>query len=292
MKIIDRLLSRNYQLMQERLDGPYFVEYKVKAEEIVKIIMWLVLASLIVLVIRGLEYESARVFGKTVGLAALIAIELISLLLAYRKLLPFIREMNDIKSNWNTAIYTISMVGLLAVGLSAYDLINLFRSGSVLNESCQVYTCPALNMTVTVPPGYTEISHDTDSQDDICWYVWNNDNTIWVVIYPGWTSTDSYVDDNGNKRNIIDAHYDKFVRDDKVFYQGGMYSEPRMMEIDDNSIYFSTGKHIKDSDKSHITYRLMRRKALIVVTYVYDDKLDRSDQERKAYEFVSDIKFY
>ena len=43
MKIIDRLLSRNYQLMQERLDGPYFVEYKVKAEEIVKIIMWLVL---------------------------------------------------------------------------------------------------------------------------------------------------------------------------------------------------------------------------------------------------------
>ena len=53
-------------------------------------------------------------------------------------------------------------------------------------------------MTVTVPPGYTEISHDTDSQDDICWYVWNNDNTIWVVIYPGWTSTDSYVDDNGN----------------------------------------------------------------------------------------------
>ena len=291
MKIIDRLLSKNYQLMQERLDGAYFVEYKVKAEEVLKIILWLVLASLAVLVIRGLEYGSARVFGKTIGLAALIAIELISLLLSYRKLLPFIREMDDIKSNWNIAVYTVSMVGLLGVGLSAYDLINLFRSGS-LNESCQVYECPDLNMTITVPPGYTDISHDTGSQDDICWYVWNDDNTIWVEICLGWSSTDSYVDVNGNKCNIIDAHYDGFVRDDKVFYRGGMYGEPRMMEIDDNPVYFSTGKHIKDGDDNHITYRLIRGNALIIVTYVYNDKLDRSDQERKAYEFVSDIKFY
>ena len=64
-----------------------------------------------------------------------------------------------------------------------------------------------------------------------------------------------------------------------------------MMVIDDNPVYFSSGRYAKDDDKHHITYRLMRRKALIIVTYVYDDSHDRLEQERKAHEFVSNIKF-
>ena len=58
MKIIERLLSKNCQLMQDRLDGAHFVEYKVKAEEVVKIIMWLALASLAVLAIRCVDFSS------------------------------------------------------------------------------------------------------------------------------------------------------------------------------------------------------------------------------------------
>lgn len=293
MKIIERLLSKNCQLMQDRLDGAHFVEYKVKAEEVVKIIMWLALASLAVLAIRCVDFSSSssRTIGKFYSLVLLIVIEIFVLLLSYRKLWPFIREMDDIKSNWNIAIYMASMVGLLAAGLSAYDFIKMFRSGSV-NESCQVYECPDINMTVTVPPGYTDISYrDTGSQNDILWCVWNRDNTIWVEICVGWTSIDSYVDADGNICNIIDTHFEEFVRDDKAFYRGGMESEPRMMVIDDNPVYFSSGRYAKDDDKHHITYRLMRRKALIIVTYVYDDSHDRLEQERKAHEFVSNIKF-
>jgi hypothetical protein len=290
MNVIQRYFPKHLEKMSETLDEPLLIEYEQKADETVKLITWISLASLLILIIGEVGFSSSRLFSKWCSLGVLIFIQIISLLLSYRKFYPMLRPVLDIRTNWNMAVFVASALGTWATCICVFEFMTLINCG--VNEEENIFTCPQAKMTVHIPPGFTDVTYEKGSNSgSICWYVENNETVIWVYTYIGWSYTETYEDPDGNEHSILESHYDSFVRSDKMYYKGGMKFPPEMVEINSLPAYVSYGRRDRDVDYEYIVYRLHRNDALICVTYAYSGKLDDNEQRTKAYEFVSDMEF-
>lgn len=276
--------------MRETLSESQIIEYEQKADEMIKLIAWISIASLIILIIGEVGFSDSRTLSKWYALAVLIFFQLISLLWSYRKFYQMIRQVQGIKDNWNMAVYVASSLGVLATCFAVFDFINLMNGG--INGHENVFECPQAKMTVHIPPGFTDVTYEEGSNSGcIRWYVENNQTVIWVYTYIGWSYTDTYEDQYGDAHSVLEAHYDSFVINDRIYYKGGMKSDPEMIEINSLPAYVSYGRRDKDVDYEYVIYRMHRNDALICVTYAYSAGLDDEEQLAKAYEFVSDMEF-
>lgn len=276
--------------MRETLSESQIIEYEQKADEMIKLIAWISIASLIILIIGEVGFSDSRTLSKWYVLAVLIFFQVISLLWSYRKFYQMIRQVQGIKDNWNMAVYVASALGVLATCFAVFDFINLMNGG--INEHENVFECPQAQMTVHIPPGFTDVTYEEGSNSSsIRWYVENNETVIWVYTYIGWSYTETYEDQDGNVHYVLESHYDSFVRNDRIYYKGGMKSDPEMIEINSLPAYVSYGRRDKDVDYEYVIYRIHRNDALICVTYAYSAGLDDKEQLAKAYEFVSDMEF-
>ena len=290
MNIFQRYFSKHLEKMRETLSESQIIEYEQKADEMIKLIAWISIASLIILIIGEVGFSDSRTLSKWYVLAVLIFFQVISLLWSYRKFYQMIRQVQGIKDNWNMAVYVASALGVLATCFAVFDFINLMNGG--INEHENVFECPQAKMTVHIPPGFTDVTYEEGSNSSsIRWYVENNETVIWVYTYIGWSYTETYEDQDGNVHYILESHYDSFVRNDRIYYKGGMKSEPEMIEINSLPAYVSYGRRDKDVDYEYVIYRIHRNDALICVTYAYSAGLDDEEQLAKAYEFVSDMEF-
>lgn len=290
MNIFQRYFSKHLEKMRETLSESQIIEYEQKADEMIKLIAWISIASLIILIIGEVGFSDSRTLSKWYVLAVLIFFQVISLLWSYRKFYQMIRQVQGIKDNWNMAVYVASALGVLATCFAVFDFINLMNGG--INEPENVFECPQAKMTVHIPPGFTDVTYEEGSNSGcIRWYVENNQTVIWVYTYIGWSYTDTYEDQYGDAHSVLEAHYDSFVRNDRIYYKGGMKSDPEMIEINSLPAYVSYGRRDKDVDYEYVIYRIHRNDALICVTYAYSAGLDDEEQLAKAYEFVSDMEF-
>ena len=290
MNIFQRYFSKHLEKMRETLSESQIIEYEQKADEMIKLIAWISIASLIILIIGEVGFSDSRTLSKWYVLAVLIFFQVISLLWSYRKFYQMIRQVQGIKDNWNMAVYVASALGVLATCFAVFDFINLMNGG--INEHENVFECPQAKMTVHIPPGFTDVTYEEGSNSSsIRWYVENNETVIWVYTYIGWSYTETYEDQYGNVHYVLESHYDSFVRNDRIYYKGGMKSEPEMIEINSLPAYVSYGRRDKDVDYEYVIYRIHRNDALICVTYAYSAGLDDKEQLAKAYEFVSDMEF-
>lgn len=290
MNIFQRYFSKHLEKMRETLSESQIIEYEQKADEMIKLIAWISIASLIILIIGEVGFSDSRTLSKWYVLALLIFFQVISLLWSYRKFYPMIRQVQGIKDNWNMAVYVASALGVLATCFAVFDFINLMNGG--INDHENVFECPQAKMTVHIPPGFTDVTYeDGSTPSSIRWYVENNETVIWVYTYIGWSYTETYEDQDGNVHYVLESHYDSFVRNDRIYYKGGMKSEPEMIEINSLPAYVSYGRRDKDVDYEYVIYRIHRNDALICVTYAYSAGLDDAEQLAKAYEFVSDMEF-
>ena len=290
MNIFQRYFSKHLEKMRETLSESQIIEYEQKADEMIKLIAWISIASLIILIIGEVGFSDSRTLSKWYALAVLIFFQLISLLWSYRKFYQMIRQVQGIKDNWNMAVYVASSLGVLATCFAVFDFINLMNGG--INGHENVFECPQAKMTVHIPPGFTDVTYEEGSNSGcIRWYVENNQTVIWVYTYIGWSYTDTYEDQYGDAHSVLEAHYDSFVINDRIYYKGGMKSDPEMIEINSLPAYVSYGRRDKDVDYEYVIYRMHRNDALICVTYAYSAGLDDEEQLAKAYEFVSDMEF-
>lgn len=290
MNIFQRYFSKHLEKMRETLSESQIIEYEQKADEMIKLIAWISIASLIILIIGEVGFSDSRTLSKWYVLAVLIFFQVISLLWSYRKFYQMIRQVQGIKDNWNMAVYVASALGVLATCFAVFDFINLMNGGRNGHEN--VFECPQAKMTVHIPPGFTDVTYEEGSNSGcIRWYVENNQTVIWVYTYIGWSYTDTYEDQYGDAHSVLEAHYDSFVRNDRIYYKGGMKSDPEMIEINSLPAYVSYGRRDKDVDYEYVIYRIHRNDALICVTYAYSAGLDDEEQLAKAYEFVSDMEF-
>ena len=290
MNIFQRYFSKHLEKMRETFSESQIIEYEQKAVEMIKLIAWISIASLIILIIGEVGFSDSRTLSKWYVLAVLIFFQVISLLWSYRKFYQMIRLAPEIKGNWNMAVYVASALGVLATCFAVFDFINLMNGG--INEHENVFECPQAKMTVHIPPGFTDVTYEEGSNSGcIRWYVENNQTVIWVYTYIGWAYTDTYEDQYGDAHSVLEAHYDSFVINDRIYYKGGMKSDPEMIEINSLPAYVSYGRRDKDVDYEYVIYRIHRNDALICVTYAYSAGLDDEEQLAKAYEFVSDMEF-
>lgn len=290
MNIFQRYFSKHLEKMRETLSESQIIEYEQKADEMIKLIAWISIASLIILIIGEVGFSDSRTLSKWYVLAVLIFFQVISLLWSYRKFYQMIRQVQGIKDNWNMAVYVASALGVLATCFAVFDFINLMNGG--INGHENVFECPQAKMTVHIPPGFTDVTYEEGSNSGcIRWYVENNQTVIWVYTYIGWSYTDTYEDQYGDTHSVLEANYDSFVRNDRIYYKGGMKSDPEMIEINSLPAYVSYGRRDKDVDYEYVIYRIHRNDALICVTYAYSAGLDDEEQLAKAYEFVSDMEF-
>ena len=290
MNIFQRYFSKHLEKMRETLSESQIIEYEQKADEMIKLIAWISIASLIILIIGEVGSSDSRTLSKWYSLAVLIFFQVISLLWSYRKFYQMIRQVQGIKDNWNMAVYVASALGVLATCFAVFDFINLMNGG--INEHENVFECPQAKMTVHIPPGFTDVTYEEGSNSGcIRWYVENNQTVIWVYTYIGWAYTDTYEDQYGDAHSVLEAHYDSFVINDRIYYKGGMKSDPEMIEINSLPAYVSYGRRDKDVDYEYVIYRMHRNDALICVTYAYSAGQDDEEQLAKAYEFVSDMEF-
>ena len=221
MNIFQRYFSKHLEKMRETLSESQIIEYEQKADEMIKLIAWISIASLIILIIGEVGSSDSRTLSKWYALAVLIFFQVISLLWSYWKFYPMIRLAPEIKGNWNMAVYVASALGVLATCFAVFDFINLMNGG--INEHENVFECPQAKMTVHIPPGFTDITYEEGSNSGcIRWYVENNQTVIWVYTYIGWSYTDTYEDQYGDAHSVLEANYDSFVINDRIYYKGGM----------------------------------------------------------------------
>ena len=83
--------------MRETLSESQIIEYEQKADEMIKLIAWISIASLIILIIGEVEFSDSRTLSKWYALAVLIFFQVISLLWSYWKFYPMIRQVQGIK---------------------------------------------------------------------------------------------------------------------------------------------------------------------------------------------------
>ena len=296
MTTLERFFSKNAKRMQSELSEEQFKVYHEIASMMLKRIVWIALAVIVTLVFNVIETSNSEVVSKLYVIAVVIIFQIIALLIDLKKIYPIIYNVTDVKERWKNGVFAVAFAGVIAFGVAVMDFVDILSRMSNNTETTfnaeQIFTCEEVGMKVTVPSGYTEITYeDVGTENSVRWYVENNETVIWVYTYMGWSYVDSYQDAEGNKRHILDAHFDAFEVLDKIYYRGGFLADPLMTEVHLQPAYMSYGKRDVDSDYKFIIYRFLRNDALICVTYAFSSTLDEEDQKQKAYEFVSKMEF-
>ena len=295
-----KLFPRHISRVRAAIGEENFVLYDQAVQKIVPKILWLVFASLIVIVFFFLDYvDNSERLSNIVVISVYLVWISISILVDLKALREYLKDCPEDFAGWRRVIIILYVLAFTGAALSATTLFTKVdfssRNRDRVEQTEQTEEKKAINeiqdvvirkigLTVNIPQGWTEVEWGPSNSMDFTrpnYYFWcdKGERRLWMNIY-GFRSVP--------EATAIDE-LEMFEKDAKSYINDKVFEESGLTEINSVPVLRYVGTKIKQPEYIYACYYACIKGSLIYFTYSFPKRLDYETELKAADEIFAMI---
>ena len=292
-----RLFPRHVSRVRAAIGEENFVLYNQAVQKIVPKILWLVFASLIVIVFFFLDYvDNSERLSNIVVISVYLVWISISLLVDLKALRKYLKDCPEDFAGWRRVIIILCVLAFTGAALSATtlftkvdfssrnrDRVEQTEEKKAINE-IQDVVLRKIGLTVNIPAGWTEPEWEPSNnvgynQPNYRFWCDKGERRLWMYIYglrvtPETTAVDEL---------------ETFEKSAKEYINGKVFEESGLTEINSVPVLRYVGTKIKQPEYIYACYYACIKGSLIYFTYSFPKRLDYETELKAADEIFAMI---
>lgn len=298
-----KLFPRHISRVRAAIGEENFVLYDQAVQKIVPKILWLVFASLIVIVFFFLDYvDNSERLSNIVVISVYLVWISISILVDLKALREYLKDCPEDFAGWRRVIIILYVLAFTGAALSATTLFTKVDFSSrnrdrveqteqteqteekkTINE-IQDVVIRKIGLTVNIPQGWTEVEWGPSNSMDFTrpnYYFWcdKGERRLWMNIY-GFRSVP--------EATAIDE-LEMFEKAAKSYINDKVFEESGLTEINSVPVLRYVGTKIKQPEYIYACYYACIKGSLIYFTYSFPKRLDYETELKAADEIFAMI---
>ena len=295
-----RLFPRHVSRVRAAIGEENFVLYDQAVQKIVPKILWLVFASLIVIVFFFLDYvDNSERLSNIVVISVYLVWISISILVDLKALREYLKDCPEDFAGWRRVIIILYVLAFTGAALSATTLFTKVdfssRNRDRVEQTEQTEEKKAINeiqdvvirkigLTVNIPAGWTEPEWGPSNSMDFTrpnYYFWcdKGERRLWMNIY-GFRSVP--------EATAIDE-LEMFEKDAKSYINDKVFEESGLTEINSVPVLRYVGTKVNSPEYIYALYISCIKGSHIYFTYSFPKTMDYETELKAADEIFAMI---